>query len=150
MNPPTLATTDEGLADALAKLEPYLERAREFGIDLRPITGLMLRLGDQFGIDLDAVGAVRQEGADQVPESYYDEMTRAIWLLAEREEVLAEVAGDEKAFAAALLRWKLKFFKTMEAEAAAMKGFIARWYEHRLEMARLYGAGDAAPADANG
>lgn len=148
---PTTSPLDEGLTAALDKLTPYLDAAKAHGIELRPITGLMLRLGDQFGIDLDAVGAVRQEDAESyaVPLEYYDELSKAVWLLAEDESVLADVAGGDREDVDSAARvWQLQHFKTMDAEAAAMRAFIARWYEHRLEMARLYGTGDASAADA--
>jgi len=150
----TPTTTDPApvgdLTEALEKLHPYYEQALKHGIVLRPITGLMLRLGDMFGVDIDAVGEETTENPESKGDNeFYDALTRAVWVLAEKEEILVEVAAAGLLPAnAALLRWKLKHFTCLEAEAGAMRAFVARWFEHRVEMTKLYGVGGAAPADA--
>lgn len=147
MNTPTQPV---GEAPArLGELQQYLASAEAHGIVLRPITGLMLRLGDQFGIDIDAVGSVRSDDDGAPADEYYDQLSRAVWLLAEDAETLVRVAAEGRAAAdAAFLRWRLQHFTSLEAEAAAMRAFVARWFEHRLEMARLYEVGESDAADA--
>jgi hypothetical protein len=139
------------LQESLEKLSPYLEAAEAHGMRLRPITGLMLRLGDQFGVDIDAVGEVGQDAATEgdPPDEYYDQLAMAVWVLAENEETLVDAAaGGHTVAERAFLRWKLAHFTSHEAEASAMRAFVARWFEHRLEMARLYGIGESSAADA--
>ena len=151
----TLPPTDIDPEAALMaeKIAPYLEAAEKHGLHLRPITGLMLRLGDQFGIDLIAVGEL-QDGAGEDADAeriqtYYDELMDAVWLLCETEDTLVAIAAEGGSAAkSACLRWKLSHLTSQAAEAAAMRAFIGRWWQHRYEMARLYGAGEAAPADA--
>ena len=151
-NPPTSQSATAAPADAFAeKFEVYLAAARELGLDLRPITGYMLRCGDQFGIDLNAVGEVADEKEEerQSVEDYYDELMRAVWLLCEDQQTLIDLTGAESAaIDRAFARWAMAHLTTLPIEAAAMKAFVARWYEHRLEMARVYGAGEAQAADA--
>lgn len=136
------------------KIDPLVKAAAELGICLRPITGLMLRLGDQFGVDINAVGEVKAE-ADGDPaepsDEYYDQLMLAVWILSEDEDVLADLVADggPKATARAHARWKMKYLTSVATEAVVMKAFIARWYEMRIEMARVYTAGDASPADAS-
>ena len=151
--PSTPTITDADIAAASVKILPYLTEAAEHGIALRPITGLMLRLGDQFGVDINAVGEVTYQTADKAEdeelEIYYDQLMLAVWVLAEKDAILTDCAAEGgKSPERAYMRWKLSHLNSLAAEAAAMRAFIGRWIEHRLEMARVYGSGEASTADA--
>lgn len=129
--------SDEALAACAEKIKPYLEAAAAFGIAPRPITGLMLRLGESLGVDIGAVGQVSDAEGD--PNAYYDDIMKAVWVLSENDDVLSACALGEKSVESALLAWKLKHLVSQKAETAAMRAFVGRWIEHRLEMAHVFG-----------
>lgn len=137
---PALTTekiSDEALAACAEKIKPYLEAAAAFGIAPRPITGLALRIGHDLGLDIGAVGGVTE--AEGNPDGYYEDVMKAVWILSDDEETIANCVLGEISTARTLLRWKQKHLTCQKAESAAMKAFVGRWIEHRLEMANVYG-----------
>lgn len=129
----------EAIEATRERVTPYITAAAEAGMHFRTITGLMVRLGESLGIDIDAIGS-QTFGAkddDGIPDDkFYDEMMKACWLLCADESALidAEEEGG-KAVQRAFRAWQLKTFTTTEVEFLAMKAFLARWFEWRLESA---------------
>lgn len=129
--------SDEALAACAEKIKPYLDAALAYDIAPRPITGLMLRLGEQLGVDIGAVGGVTE--ADGDADAYYDDVMKAVWVLSEKDETITACVLGELSTESVLLKWKLQYLTSQKAEKAAMRAFVGRWIEHRLEMAQVFG-----------
>lgn len=122
------------IAAAREKIAGYLEEAAANGIRLRAITGQVMRLAGQAGIDLEALGG-DIDGIDD--EAYYEQVVRAAWLLMADEsrvveECLKGAEDNEIAHEASL--WALRELDSIEKEGAVLRAFIARWLEYRIEM----------------
>lgn len=122
-----------------ARVEPYVAAAAEAGMNFRVINGLMVRIGENLDIDIDAIGSQTYRAKDDdgvSDDAFYDDFMRACWLLCEDEEALLDAEeGGPKSVKRAFRRWQLKTLKTPAIEHLAMKAFIARWFEWRLESA---------------
>lgn len=120
-------------------LSPVLVEAEGLGLCLRPITGLVDRRARKLGVDLDALGNAEENGMDDLV--YYDQMMVAIWLIgAEEEEIAAALEAGTGAKAAEA--WYAKRLTSLAHERAAMRAFMARWLEYRVELDRLFGNGE--------
>jgi len=126
--------TDADVAAAREKIRAYLAESETSGITLRPITGQILRLASQIGLDLEALG--RADDDDQSDEDYFEKVMMAVWILSADIETVVYVCGskdpltprDEAAGHA------LKHLPTLAQERAALRAFIARWLEYRIEL----------------
>lgn len=127
---PRLSESD--IASAREKIAAYLADAQSHGIALRPITGQIIRLAARAELDLEQLGADIDEIDDEV---YFESVTLAAWMLCEDPAaVIAAVAeGPDVARNEAQL-WAMGHLDTIEREGAAMRCFIARWLEYRVEM----------------
>jgi|GEM_PF-2883791 len=139
----TETTLEQAALDAQVILAPHLEKALEYGINPRAITGSMLQLAAKLEIDIEAVGMVTEELTDQPADEFCDDLFEVVWFLCENPETLVSLKGDAKAINDASEIWRLKHLTSIAAEAAAMRAFVARWTEHRLQMAIVFGNSDS-------
>jgi len=125
--------TPEQIEAARAKIEGYLKKSVESGINLRPITGQTIRLARQVGIDLERLGQDIDEIDDDV---YFDQVMQAGWLLSAPTQEVAEtcMSGAVGSVPRIVATWSLKNLPTVAQENALMRAFIARWLEYRVEM----------------
>jgi hypothetical protein len=140
MSDDTATTIDEAaITEAAEKWIPHLEEAQKMGLNFRQITGGVLRDGDRIGVDIDFVGEQGFDGGGLEDDKFFDQLMLACWLLCEEPDQISQaIAGGEKATSLALRRWQTEHMFSIRAEVTAMKAFLARWIEHRLEMAVVF------------
>lgn len=125
--------SEADIAAARAKIESYLKESLEHGIALRPINGQAMRLASRVGLDLDALGRADDEA--QSDEDYFDQCTVAFWLLgAPLDEVLASIDVEPEGVRLAACGWSMRHLPSLAHERAALRAFVARWLEYRVEM----------------
>lgn len=132
--------TEADIAAAREKIARYLAESTHLGLSLtvRPITGQVMRLAGQIGLDLDALG--RADDESQSDEAYFDHFTLAFWLLAAPIDRVSHVIlgslGHQTPQEEAA-EFALRHLTSLPLERAALRAFIARWLEYRIEMAIL-------------
>jgi hypothetical protein len=126
--------TDADVAAAREKIRAYLAESEASGINLRPITGQILRLSSMVGLDLEALG--RADDDDQSDEDYFEEVMLAVWILSAGIETVVYVcgSGDRSNARDEASGYALKHLPTLAQERAALRAFIARWLEYRIEL----------------
>lgn len=122
-----------------ATISPYLDQAREHGLEFREMVGLTVKRATRLGIDVDALGQVEDGSLDD--EIYYEQTMTVAWLLAAPEEAIASAirAGNVPG---EVEKWQSESLPSLALEAIAMRCFMARWLEYRVEMDRVFSKSD--------
>ena len=140
MDDDTTTKPDEAAITAAAeRWLPHLEEAQKMGLNFRQITGGVLRDGDRIGVDIDFVGEQGFDGGGMDDDKFFDQLMLACWLLCDDPDHISHaIVNGEEATEKALRRWQAEHVISIRAEVVAMKAFLARWIEHRLEMAVVF------------
>lgn len=142
MSGDVVSFSKESLEKASGFLKPYIDDAAGLGLVFRELNGVAVRLGEDAGVDLNAVGEIGFDDPDSMPdEEFYDNTMMACWVLCEVPEVIIEaLAEGGKAPEMAFRSWMMNHLTSVKAECVAMKAFLARWVEYRIELERVFGS----------
>lgn len=125
-----------------AAISPYLDEAITLGLNFRPITGLTVKRATRLGIDLDELGKAADSSLPD--DVYHDHVMLVSWLLCAPEDEIAAATYNENEQTVAEA-WQAAHVTTISREAAAMRAFMCRWLEYRVELDRVFGS-DETPA----